>query len=163
LYLTLAGRNNAGDEIVLLAEINIPSVGKHLTRAQREVLEELNTSLQAVGDQLKQISEEEFGPKFAIEKIPMSGKFVQQADGSERFIPYSYNNAQVEWWHGISRIYLPRYPGKVDLENRLRENLPGLGFGRLTFIDYEFDSYAEQNGSLHCLTKVLRRTHYPHI
>lgn len=160
LYVTLAGRNRSGDEIVLLAEIDIPSVAKNLQPSQRAILDQLNISLQAVKRQLEAISEQQFGPKFAVEEIPMSGVFRTNASGQEYFVPYSYNNAQVEWWHGISRIYLPHYPGKEALENRLRENLPGLGFGRLTFVDYEFNDYAEQNGSLHCLTKVLRRTHH---
>jgi agmatine/peptidylarginine deiminase len=160
LYVTLAGHNKAGDEIVLLAEIDLPSVSKDLTPSQRSILNQLNSSLKAVKDQLVKISEECFGPKFAIEEIPMSGVFRTNTKGEDIFVPYSYNNAQVEWWHGISRIYLPHYPGKEALENRLRENLPGLGFGRLTFVEHDFEDYAKQNGSLHCLTKVLRRTHH---
>jgi hypothetical protein len=160
LYLSLGGKDKAGDEIIMLAEIDLPSVGKDLSDPQRKTLEGINVALKAVKDQLSEISRHSFGPKFRIEEIPMSGCFVGDETKGQRFVPYSYNNAQFEWYHGISRVYLPHYAGCEHLEQRLRENLPGLGFARITFVEYDFEDFALQNGSLHCLTKVLQRSNY---
>jgi hypothetical protein len=158
-FLTLGGKSKSGDEIVLLAEIDISSFGEDLTPEQTTALMQMNASLNAVKNQLQAFSDDHRGPKFLIEEIPMSGKISGSGD-KLHFVPYSYNNAQVEWYHGISRIYLPKFPNRKAVEDRLRENLPGLGFSRITFIEYDMEQFALRKGGLHCLTKVLRRSAY---
>lgn len=158
-FLTLGGKSKKGEEIILLAEIDIVSFDPKLSPAQLHALSALNTALKAVKDQLQAYSDGHQGPRFLIEEIPMSGKVTGEGDDIS-FVPYSYNNAQVEWYHGISRIYLPKFPNREELENRMRENLPGLGFTRIAFIEYDFEMFAIRKGGLHCLTNVLRRGQY---
>jgi hypothetical protein len=159
LFLTLGGKSKMGDEIVLLAEIDTASFDPAPSPEQALALMQLNAALKGVKDQLQHYSNDFPGPKFLIEEIPMSGK-ISGAGTQLHFVPYSYNNAQVEWYHGISRIYLPKFPKRQNVEDRLRENLPGLGFSRVTFIAYDMEMFAQRKGGLHCLTKVLRRGGY---
>jgi hypothetical protein len=156
-FLTLGGKSKSGDEIILLAEIDIASFGKDITSEQVDALAQLNAALNGIKNQLQAYSNDHRGPKFLIEEIPMSGK-ISGSDDKLHFIPYSYNNAQVEWYHGVSRIYLPKFPNRKDVEDRLRENLPGLGFARIIFVEYDMEQFALRKGGLHCLTKVLRRS-----
>ncbi len=159
LFLTLGGKSKMGDEIILLAEIDTTSFDPQPTPAQFVAIAHLNAALKSIKDQLQAYSDNHAGPRFLIEEIPMSGKINGEGDQLD-FVPYSYNNAQVEWYHGVSRIYLPSFPNRHSIEDRLRENLPGLGFNRITFIQYDMEQFALRKGGLHCLTKVLRRSAY---
>ncbi|MFN8394037.1 MAG: hypothetical protein U0176_05115 [Bacteroidia bacterium] len=159
LFLTLGGKSKAGDEIVLLAEIDTGSFDAAPTPEQEAALSLLNGLLKQVRTQLMQYSAKHPGPRFEIVEIPMSGT-IAGAAAEISFTPYSYNNAQVEWYHGISRIYLPSFPLRRTLEDKLRENLQGLGFSRVEYIVYDMEQFAKRRGGLHCLTKVLRRGNY---
>lgn len=159
LFLTLGGKDHMGNEIVLLAEIETSAMEKEPTKEQEMALAQIGITLKDVKAQLEEYSKGHGGPRFVIEEIPMSG--VIRGEGERmRFTPYSYNNAQVEWYHGIRRIYLPSFPRHKDIEQKLRENLPGLGFTKVVFVRYDLEQFALRKGGLHCLTKVLRRGSY---
>jgi hypothetical protein len=159
LFLTLGGKSKTGDEIVLVGEIDMASFDPKPTKTQAAALAKLDGSLKAIKAQLQAYSNEFTGPRFLIEEIPMSGKI--SGEGADmKFVPYAYNNAQVEWYHGVSRIYLPKFPNRDRLETQLRETLLRLGFSRVTFVAYDMEQFAQRKGGLHCLTKVLRRSHY---
>jgi hypothetical protein len=103
------------------------------------------------------------GPRFLVERLPMG--LAISHDGMATV--YSYSNAHVEWFHGIKRMYLPRYPRFAtasgrgpSLEDKVERFLTGLGF-RCVFVDNSFEQYSKYgNGSLHCLSKVLLRGNY---
>lgn len=75
-----------------------------------------------------------------------------------RFIPYGCNNAHVECFDGVSRIYLPQYKGMESLARAAREVLRKVGFRRIVFIANHFEEYARFGGSLHCISSVLARS-----
>lgn len=155
LFLTLAGKDTYGDEIILLAEIDDNAIDKDV--AQVKALQQMATALNAVKGQIEKISKAMAGPRFNVVEIPMSGKFPVPGD-AKTFVPYSYNNAQVECYHGISRIYLPDFPDSEAHKADLQKTLHGLGFKRPVFIEHAFDVYATKKSGLHCITKVLKRS-----
>lgn len=160
LFLTLGGKAPNGDELVLLARIDQNQVKGIKSEEHVHALHELEGAMQRIHAQLMEINESFPGPNFDVKRIPIGGR-IEGSEATLRFVPQFYNNAQVEWYHGFGRIYLPSYPGSQDFEEgTLRPLLEDIGFKRITFIQHAFERYAERNGSLHCLTKVLKRSHY---
>lgn len=155
LFLALGGKTATGDELVLLAQIDPGSIDPAPHPAQSEVIMKMNAWLQRIGNQLRDPSETSSGPRFHVVELPMSGSFT--GEHATAFTPYSYHNAQVECYHGIKRIYLPSFPRRASLEERIRAQLLTLGFHRVDFLRYDFEEFARRRGGLHCLTKVIRR------
>ncbi len=162
-FVTLGGMTHAGDELILLGKIDTGNIFEGPVDRFRSDFKKLNTMLKEIKDLLKGSGRREPGPKFEIKEIPMGGRLIEDPDGpgQYRFIPMSYNNCQVEWYHGVKRIYMPHYPGTKGLEEEIQRDLvtPN-GFPPIKFIPYDFDCFATGGGSLRCLTKVLRRSSY---
>ncbi|HHG85915.1 MAG TPA: hypothetical protein ENJ82_14300 [Bacteroidetes bacterium] len=163
-YLTLAGMSRDGDELVLVGKINFDHV-VGFKEEFRADLSQLNTLLDEVVSQLRKSGRVFPGPRFEFQTLPMGGSIEKEMDEKgkvigHRFHPFSYNNAQVEWYHGVKRIYLPRYEQTETLEEEIMSDLVGKGFSPVRFIAHAFDHHAIQGGALHCMTKVLKRSIY---
>lgn len=161
LFITLGGKDiHSGDETVFIPKPKIENT--ILNGDDKDKWKAEFNRLVKVFDDLaqffKEIHEKAPGPKFKVERIAIGIEI--SAEGKADI--YSYNNAHVEWYHGIKRIYLPHYPkfkGK-GTEDGVRRLLEGLGY-RVVFIQNAFDDYMKYgHGSLHCLSKVLLREHY---
>ncbi len=158
LFLTLGGKDSDGDELIFLGKIRPDQVDGCNEEEEAELVR-LNGQLDEVEAELRKYGREIPGPRFEVWRLPIGGKMERGLDGKRRFTPYSYNNALVEWFHGVRRIFLPSYPGCEKNEQEIRETLVGLGF-KVTFIRNAFDQYARQGASLNCITKVLQRSSY---
>lgn len=155
-FLTLGGKSRAGDEVLLLGRIDIAEV-RDKTEEDIPHLEAINASLLRVKAHLRGSGKEYPGPRFKVHRLDMGGKMEVDRDGKRVFVPYSCNNAHVEWYHGVSRIYLPAYAGMEAIQARAEAKLKRIGFRRIVFIYNEFDEYVRHGGSLHCLSSVLSR------
>lgn len=158
-FLTLAGMSKDGDELVLMGTIDYEHVSGPREKYKDDI-RILNGLLKEVEGQLRKSGHDQAGPRFEFMPLPMGGKIVENSKGEARFTPLSYNNCQVEWFHGIRRIYMPKYMQTEALEKGIAEDLIGKGFPHFPFIKFDLDFYAESGGSLHCLTKVLKRSAY---
>lgn len=157
-YITLAGMTDDGDELVLVGSIDTDYVDGPV-ELYKEDLMKLNGMLNEVENQLRRSGTTEPGPRFEFRKLPMGGKLVEKGKG-HKFIPYSYNNCHVEWYHGVKRLYMPKYPQTAGLEEEILREMVGKKFPPFKFINYGLEHYAESGGSLHCLTKVLKRSNF---
>lgn len=160
-FLMLGGLHPGGGELVFVAEVDeeyVEEKGKHVV----DTIDLLNESLDQVADTLRMSGRNNTGPRFEVRRLPMGGKVIDKKDGL-RFIPFPTTNGLVEWYHGVKRIYLPYYP-KPDclrnLEKEIAMQVRGLGFPRFEFIHSGLEDYVKEGGSLHCLTKVLKRSSY---
>ena len=176
MFLTLGGKSNSekhqGDELVFVADIHFnPSevnpyddVKGHEENDPRFVhLNEFKNSLDETARYLEEYHLNQPGPQFHVKRLPMQVILSEQ----EETTVYSYNNCLVEYYHGIRRAYLPQFrllehngenPRCECSHCRARKAFEGLGF-RVTFVDDTFDQRAKLRGGLHCITKVLRRSH----
>ncbi|HHG83976.1 MAG TPA: hypothetical protein ENJ82_04440 [Bacteroidetes bacterium] len=157
-FLTLAGMNGKGEELILIGKVNTDFV-EGMEDQFKQDIEKINRALRYVAAQLARSGNRVAGPKFRFVCLEMGGKIISKEDGY-RFVPYSYNNCHVEWFHGIKRIYMPKYPERKELEDEILKIIGGLGFPVFPFISYELEGYAKDGGSLHCLTKVLKCSPY---
>jgi hypothetical protein len=155
LFLTLAGKASGSKELVFLGRIDKKFVFD-LAPGEGELIDKLNVLLDAVESHLESSGEAFPGPRFEVARLDMGGRIVAE-EGIRRFVPYSYNNSQVEWYRGFARIYLPSYKGLEILEQRVTEQLSRLDFKYIKFIHGPFAEYAENGGSLHCITNILQR------
>lgn len=162
-YLALGGMMSNGEELVMVAKIKpeyvIPPRGKP-REAFAEDIDALNGMLKQTKRQLDNSGKKFPGPRFYCLEIPIGGRIEENSDGEYHFTPYSYTNCQVEWYHGIRRIFMPHYPSIAKLERKVREKIVSIGFSRLDFIDLDLEYVSRGGGSLHCVTKVLKRN--PH-
>ena len=163
LFVTLGGKDaKTGHEVIFIAKIDAdaaicPADERESCKAG---IAEINDALDLLAIWFQKLHEREAAPQFAVERMPMG---IEIANNGKCSI-YSYNNCHVEWYHGIRRMYLPRYPqftaGSRDLEGKIKRLMTGLGY-QSQFIEQDFDRRSKyEHGSLHCLTKVLARTSY---
>ncbi|MCB9234216.1 MAG: hypothetical protein H6581_21345 [Bacteroidia bacterium] len=162
LFLTLGCKNAEGAEVVFLAEVREEFIFDQDQDRKTKFLQEFRAALNKIARQFKKDFPKLPGPRFELKRFPLP----IQIDDKGKAILYSYNNSQVEWFMGIKRMYLPCYrPPDLDngpfikAEKEIKNTLDGLGF-QSTFVDNAFDRYVERNGSLRCLTKVLKRTYF---
>lgn len=163
LFLTLGGKNpETGDEVLFVGAAS-PENTVYLGDAKADCaisIQAFNQAMAGLGRQLETFHEREAGPKFQVEHMPMG----LEIDADFKAHVYSYNNAHVEWYHGIKRIYLPKYPAFATaihpMEEKARRLLTGLKY-KVDFIENSFERYSKYgHGSLHCLSKVLARSSY---
>ncbi len=156
LFLALAGKNKDGQENILLASINREWI-HGLSPEDLPFIDALDAALDKIKHQLLGSEGKLPGPNFKITRIDMGGEIVEKK-GQRRFVPFSYLNAHVEWISGMRRIYFPSFPGREAHERELSQTLKFDGFQTVEFIAGPFDEYARNDGSLHCISKVLLRT-----
>jgi hypothetical protein len=155
LFLTLTGKTSKGDEGIAVGKIEIDSV-LDANDEDKVRLADINTALETITVQLQRLGRDLQGPRLHIVTWEMGGKILTSGK-TRSFVPYSYNNAHIESFAGISRAYLPQYPSCKDLEQRIASKLKVLNIQHQIFIDNDFDFHASRHGSLHCLSKVLKR------
>jgi hypothetical protein len=163
LFITLGGKDaKSGHEVIFIAKIDPATVIYQQIEAEKCLagIEEVNQELNRLAKWFEKLHGLFAAPQFSVERMPMGLEINK--DG--RCNVYSYNNCHVEWYHGIRRIHLPRYPqfmsGAHDLESKVNRLMKGLGY-QTQFIEQGFDVRSKfEHGSLHCLTKVLSRTNY---
>ena len=161
LFLTLTGKTPQGDEGILIAQIHPHHIHHADPRAMDQLLPlltHLNTQLDHIAHTLSQSpSGGIYGPRFQVTRLPMTGTIHTTPQGPT-WIPYSYNNAHIEQFQGITRAYLPSYTHMQPLESHLQSNPQHYHLTHLRLIPDNFADYAHLKGSLHCLVKVLSRT-----
>lgn len=163
LFVTLGGKHpKSGNEVVFVAKVYPEGVLYADEKQQRQDkgIDQLNAELDGIAKRLEEFHKHQPGPQFDVERMPMG--IVFNPVGTPTV--YSYNNAHVEWYHGIRRIYLPSYPCLQNRPNSLEARVDKLFKGlhyKHRFINNLFEDYSKyENGSLHCLSKVLARTNY---
>lgn len=155
LFLTLTGKTQKGDEGIAIGKINLDALSD-LHEDERQMLNQVNAALKEIEVKLRRYGNELPGPRFYVVTWEMGGH-IHRSGKSAQFTPYSYNNAHVESYGGISRAYFPRYKGFEKLETKITSNLKVLNIQNEAFIDNDFEFHASRHGSLYCLSKVLRR------
>lgn len=162
LYLTLGGKTRDGEELVFLAEIQDEEF-RRIPAALHAPWKKVANALDRLKDMLEHQHERCPSPKFKVERIPMGLK----QGGNGNMVPLSLNNALVEVYQGVKVIYLPEYTTQSkdqayleDLASRTEKALEPHGF-RPIWVKGDFYANAESYGSLHCITKVLRRSFRP--
>lgn len=180
LYLTLGGKTETGRELLFVAD---PGLGKRIVEERTGVTVQHGLSWEGesivddlVFDSFTEHLEEFFSNynedkqerKFEVVRLPML-----IADG----VAYSYNNCLVEVVGAKRRVFLPNYvehdPDDLKRSAKkaaLNANLSALNsVVEAIFKAHDFDEivwtgrgahfihFASRRGSLHCLTKVLRR------
>jgi hypothetical protein len=156
LFATLAGKTKEGKELVFLGKINTDHV-EDLKEEDLPFLGRINASLEGIATRLKNARSIRPGPHFEVVRLEMGGRIQAAPDGTRAFLPFSYNNAHVECFDGVKRIYLPHFPKLEALEIAARSTLKRHGFDTPVFIDGGFRALATLHGSLRCLTNVLGR------
>lgn len=158
-FLTLGGKNEHGDEIVFVAELNRANV-MGVVADERE-LALFSAGLDAVAEQLATLDQRQPGPKFEVKRLPIGLNFVQPDTPHV----YAYNNCLTEVYDGIRMVYLPSFlpepltgSFRTDIEQQARSAFEGAGF-KVKLVRNGFQGRISQNGSLHCMTKILRRSH----
>jgi hypothetical protein len=159
LFMCLAGAVEGGKEEVLVANLSYENV-LHMQPGDRKQLDLLTAELDRCKEILQRSGKRLPGPEFKITEVDIGGEVIA-AKGERVFVPYSYLNAHVECFGGTKRIYLPAFPKLSGMEADIRDSLKYNGFDRITFIDNAFEEYALRSGSLHCISKVMQRSH-PH-
>ncbi len=155
LFLTLTGKTTEGNEGLAVGKIDFDAVHEANVDDQ-DKLRQINVGLDEIATHLKRLGRDLQGPRFHIARWEMGGKIITSGK-SRSFVPYSYNNAHIESFAGISRAYLPSYPGLEKLEQQIATKLKVLNIQHFAFIENDFDFHASRHGSLHCLSKVLKR------
>jgi hypothetical protein len=156
LFVTLLGKTNNGKECLLLARIDLEEVDDVIDH-DLEMLRKINEALDHIENELEQYGSNRPGPLFEVLRNEIGGK-VMQGNKGRYFVPYACNNAQVEQFQNIRRIYLPGFPDKQKLEKKLKEKLLRIGFSQPVMIYNVFEEYAKNGGSLHCISSVLSRS-----
>lgn len=159
LFMCLAGAVEGGKEEVLVANLSYENV-LDMQPEDRKKLDLLTAELDRCKEILQRSGKRLPGPEFKITEVDIGGEVIERK-GERVFVPYSYLNAHVECFGGTKRIYLPAFPKLSGMEADIRDSLKYNGFDRITFIDNAFEEYALRSGSLHCISKVMQRSH-PH-
>jgi hypothetical protein len=162
LFVTLAGPSNDkhGRELIFVAEVRDEELQRFEGNDRRD-LKVLRERLNEVERQIKSISKEVHGPEFEVARLPLGLKH-----GRKGPLIFSLNNCLVEVYRNVRKIYLPKYTPPdnhhsdadqcgcyqciSDSRLRAREF-------KVIEVDGSFDHYAPGEGSLHCMTKVLKR------
>lgn len=173
LYLTLGGRSSdlqkQGDEVIFVAKLILTkAMYKHYAPdlefkkdSRFFYLEQLQAQLNEAAKFFDEYGKTEMGPRFHVVRIPMQVIFPQ--DENEKPIIRSFNNCLTEWYYGIRRAYLPSFglhqenEDEPCLECQAAAKFEGRGF-RVEFVEASFRKFAKENGSLNCMTKVLKRS-----
>lgn len=155
LFLTLTGKTEDGEEGIAIGKIDLGHV-KDANPEERHKLVQINEALKEIEATLQRFGKEVPGPRFKVVTWEMGG-VIDRNGKSPHFIPYSYNNAHIESYSGISRAYFPRYNGFEALEKKIQSKLRVLNIQTEVFIDNDFEYHSSRHGSLHCLSKVLKR------
>ncbi|MEM0996721.1 MAG: hypothetical protein AAGN35_06570 [Bacteroidota bacterium] len=169
LFLTLGGKDSDGRRIILVGD---PTLAENMLREAGIRPERIRIS-RAAKDQFARLDEfwERYTgqrpahwPEFKIVKVPL---YI------DRNIPMPFNNGIVETWKGERIAYLPEYEVTAEADRYERLNpifsvlkppvealLLAHGFDRIRWVGpgNHFRNLALMRGSLHCITKVLKRS-----
>ncbi len=155
LFITLLGKTANGKECLLLAKIDLDEVD-NANQDDLDRLKVINETLDQIENHLETFGRDKPGPWFEVHRNEIGGQILERESG-RAFIPYAYNNAQVEQFQSTRRIYMPSFPNKENLEAKFCEQLLRLGFTQPRQIHNKFEEYAQNGGSLHCLSSVITR------
>lgn len=158
LFVTLAGKNALGEEVVLLGDpIWFNSKGIKFSEKEKVLVEQM----QLVRDEFDEL-ENQSGIRFKLVSVPLP--LVDH-------IPFSYNNCLTESILGRKIAYLPSYiqdriPNDpintflVDIEKEVKAKFLQAGFDRVIMVKAgaDFRYFSQREGSLHCISKVLSRS-----
>ena len=156
LFLTLTSKTKDGDEGIYVGKINPQYIDPKPNPEQLAQIHKIHASLDSIATFLEGSQTKRSGPRFEVHRLEMGG-IIKVKKGRPCFIPYSYNNAHIERYAGVTRAYFPRYDHTLALEDNIQKSKKAMNIERCTFVPNAFDDYAGNKGSLHCITKVLRR------
>ncbi len=183
LYLTLGGKTNEGEDLLFIGD---PRLGNQLIEKQLgiAVAHDLTWDHEPIPDELVfdafwdelnsqfvNYNETQSDRKFRIVQLPML---------IDRGIVYSYNNCIVEQFGDQRRAFLPNYiddeedSGQLShsergmnakfevLKDEVEQILRANGFTDVIWVGggRQLKHFARSRGSLHCLTKVIRRSQF---
>lgn len=169
-FLTLGGKNKAGEEVIFMGDpgwtwnkLQAAGLVDEVEDWEFNPLPKYVADFEEIGNYLNTLA------GFQVEKFPLLYR-------EEKYM--SFNNCLVEVYQNgegkeIKNAFLPDYRGgplateKLDailtkLNGMAEEILNRNGFDQVQFLDCDglFSEKSMQNGSLHCMTKVLRRSSY---
>ena len=169
--LNLGGRiydasSNKYKELVFLACPCPYAMSGDQDEAER-LLQNLQKGFKVIRDYL--VSHQTRGLEFNVVDMPIVVDLdPKQRDRNSGFKYHSFNNCQIEVYQSFRNVYLPRFsfdckiPDKEKhlkaVEERVHAIYKSYGFAP-TWINGNFFEYSEnRRASLHCITKVLRRS-----
>lgn len=166
LYCTLGGRHpEQNKELIYIGNL-VPYLDPDHENHPRGFVEhqgEFNSLKKALDDTAKffdAYNKEEPGPKFEVVRVPLVFQHIPNGKPLLR----SYNNCLVEYYEGRRVFYLPKYDEhdrliKHDRSNERRvQSMFRSNYGIVIWVNGNFSSLAKQVASLHCITKVLKRS-----
>lgn len=162
MYVTRTGvAGRSGREVVFLGR---PGKAKEVTGRFSNVRRLDN----AVCDRFFDETAEQLSERFDVRTLPLWMTYGNLAEPGlgRKFYNLSWNNALVENSGAVRRVLLPSFSGDAvrfgvdrvvrrDLEQAAAAEWRGLGF-EVTFMD-GLEDLAYGDGSVHCITKTLRR------
>ncbi len=183
LFLTLGGKTNDGDDLLLIGDPRLGNqlleqylgiaVAHDLTWEDDPITDEFvfDSFFDAMDAQFADYNATQSERRFKIIQLPML---------IDRGIVYSYNNCLVEQYGDQLRAILPNYvddeenPAQLSqsekgmnakfeiLNQEVEQILKSNGFTNVIWVGggRQLKHFARSRGSLHCLTKVLRRSNY---
>lgn len=154
LYVTLGGKLESGEQLVYVADPK----DEYVQGEPNECIKRIQIQMEDVATAL---AAREVYPIFKVIRMPMALRSLQE----HGFSVWSYNNTQAEFFDGFKRVFLPQYHSDdfqevLDQTNQLaREAFFEGGFDIVKTISAPIlDAIHTANSSLHCITKVLRRS-----
>lgn len=155
MFITLAGKNTAGKEIILVGDTRL---AKTLLE-QTPVPEKISNAFDAIAKQLQ--DDEKLNCE--VMRVPLD-LWLNDDDDPTTGTFLTYNNCLIEVYGQQKKVYIPAYASvsnssvnrrKLDSEiKHFYENQ--LGF-EVTMMDGSYHELCKNGGSLHCITKTLRR------
>ena len=164
MFMNLGGKvyeDYSWKELVFLGEIRDDCVDKRLDVASPEIVS-CKKQLNDIASHLERYCSD--GLRFKVERIPLLLHFKRGR--SPEMVVRSYNNCLVEVYGRVRNVYLPRYreqleqfqAGGTAIEQELVKIYERYGF-TASFIDGNFDTLSDNQGSFRCISKVLKRSH----
>lgn len=164
MYMNLGGKvyeDYSWKELIFLGEIREDCIDEKLDPASPEI-ETCKKQLDEIASHLERFNSD--GLRFKVERIPLLLHYKRGR--SPELVVRSYNNCLVEVYGRVRNVYLPRYREKLEqfrvggaaIEQELVETYERYGFS-VSFIDGNFDTLSDNQGSFRCISKVLKRSH----
>ncbi len=158
LFMTLARTTDTGEELMLLGRVDPKHYDKDFHASDLEAMANLNKAIDKVGEWFSTIKNRNGQSLFRVDHIPLLIYW------SEQNMYKSFNNSIVEITDNDRNIYVPNYdpdgPNDIikydDVNNELDRQLKPYKIKRIPVIG-DFNYWASRAGSLHCVTKVLKR------
>jgi hypothetical protein len=155
MYITLGGKTTGNKELVFVGDTR--SAKKIL--GQKPVPEVISKAFDKTADWFANYKGP--GPRFKVKRLPLDLWFNDNSEQSATFL--TYNNCLIEVFGKKKNVYLPSYSSVAPAsENRRKldafvaKQFAASGF-KVTMMNGAYEELCKRGGSIHCITKTLKR------